>query len=193
MNSFSFYSPTYFAFGEGQEGRTGELVKRFGGTKVLLHYGGGSIKKNGVYDAVTASLKAAGVSYIELGGVAPNPRSGLVYTGIDLCRREGVDYILAVGGGSTIDSSKAIAVGVNYDGDFWDYFEGKYSADKVLPSALCSPYPPPEAKARRTWSSPRRRATSSGAVPPTITCARGSRFSIPASPAACPLTKQPAA
>ena len=133
MNSFSFYSPTYFAFGEGQEGRTGELVKRFGGTKVLLHYGGGSIMKNGVYDAVTASLKAAGVSYIELGGVAPNPRSGLVYTGIDLCRREGVDFILAVGGGSTIDSSKAIAVGVNYDGDFWDYFEGKYSADKVLP------------------------------------------------------------
>lgn len=133
MNKFNFYSPTYFAFGEGQESRTGELVKRFGGKKALLHYGGGSIKKNGVYDSVLASLAAAGVDFVELGGAQPNPRSGLVYEGIDLCRREGVDFILAVGGGSTIDSAKAIAVGVNYDGDFWDYFEGKYTAEKAVP------------------------------------------------------------
>lgn len=133
MNSFTFYSPTYFAFGEGQEAKTGELVRRFGGTRVLLHYGGGSIKRNGVYDAVTASLKAEGIPFSELGGVKPNPRSGLVYEGIELCRRERLDFVLAVGGGSTIDSSKAIAMGVPYEGDFWDFFSNKSPVQKALP------------------------------------------------------------
>jgi alcohol dehydrogenase YqhD (iron-dependent ADH family) len=85
------------------------MVRRFGGTRVLLHSGGGSIKKNGVWDAVTHSLREAGIPFVELDGVKPNPRSGLVYEGIELCRREKVDFILAVGGGSVIDSSKAIA------------------------------------------------------------------------------------
>ena len=125
MENFSFYSPTLFAFGDGQEKSVGSLVRRFGGTKVLLHYGGGSIRKNGVYDAVVASLNEAGIPFVELGGVHANPRSGLVYEGIDLCRKEGVDFVLAVGGGSTIDSSKAIALGVPYEGDFWDFFAGK--------------------------------------------------------------------
>ena len=125
MENFSFYSPTLFAFGDGQEKTVGSLVRRFGGTKVLLHYGGGSIRKNGVYDAVVASLNEAGIPFVELGGVHANPRSGLVYEGIDLCRKEGVDFVLAVGGGSTIDSSKAIALGVPYEGDFWDFFAGK--------------------------------------------------------------------
>lgn len=133
MENFNFYSPTYFAFGKGKEEEVGALVKRFGGTKVLLHYGGGSIKKNGVYDHVVASLNKEGIPFVELGGVKPNPRSGLVYEGIKLCREEGVDFILAVGGGSTIDSSKAIAAGVPYDGDFWDYYRTTMPVDVALP------------------------------------------------------------
>lgn len=133
MENFNFYSPTYFAFGKGKEEEIGTLVKRFGGSKVLLHYGGGSIKKNGVYERVTASLNKEGIPFVELGGVKPNPRSGLVYEGIELCRREGVDFVLAVGGGSTIDSAKAIAAGVPYEGDFWDYYRTSKTVDVALP------------------------------------------------------------
>ena len=118
MNNFNFYSPTYFAFGKDGENQAGSLVKRFGGTKVLIHYGGGSVVRSGLLDRVKASLNAEGISFVELGGVKPNPRSGLVYEGINLSRKENVDFILAVGGGSTIDSSKAIAAGTIYDGDF---------------------------------------------------------------------------
>ena len=125
MDNFEFYSPTRFVFGRGAEKGTGELVKKYGGTKVLLHFGGGSVKANGVYDKVTASLEAAGVGYVPLGGVQPNPRSGLVREGIALCRREKVDFVLAVGGGSVIDSAKAIAFGTLYDGDFADFYFGK--------------------------------------------------------------------
>ena len=125
MNDFSFYSPTKFVFGRGAETQTGALVKAFGGHKALLHFGGGSVKRNGVYDAVVKSLDAAGVPFVALGGVQPNPRSGLVREGIDLCRKEGVDFVLAVGGGSVIDSAKAIAFGTLYDGDFADFYFGK--------------------------------------------------------------------
>ena len=112
MKNFTFYSPTYFSFGKETENETGAYVKRFGGTKVLIHYGGGSVVRSGLLDRVKASLKKENLPYVELGGVMPNPRSGLVYEGIDLCKREGVDFVLAVGGGSTIDSAKAIAAGV---------------------------------------------------------------------------------
>ena len=125
MDNFEFYSPTRFVFGRDAERKTGELIRRHGGTKVLLHFGGGSVKKNGVYDKVTAALEAADVAYVPLGGVQPNPRSGLVREGISLCRREGVDFVLAVGGGSVIDSAKAIAFGTLYDGDFADFYFGK--------------------------------------------------------------------
>ena len=125
MNNFQFYSPTCFVFGKDTESQTGECVKRFGGTKVLIHYGGGSVVRSGLLDRVKKSLDAEGISYVELGGVKPNPRSGLVYEGIDLCKKENVDFILAVGGGSVIDSSKAIAAGTVYDGDFWDFYQGK--------------------------------------------------------------------
>ncbi|MBR3606987.1 MAG: iron-containing alcohol dehydrogenase [Lachnospiraceae bacterium] len=125
MNNFTFYSPTYFVFGKDEESKTGKYVKRFGGKKVLIHYGGGSVVRSGLLDRVKASLEEEGISFIELGGVKPNPRSGLVYEGIRLCREEKVDFILAVGGGSTIDSSKAIAAGTVYDGDFWDFYMGK--------------------------------------------------------------------
>ena len=135
MNNFDFYSPTYFAFGKDAESRAGELVKRFGGTKVLIHYGGGSVVRSGLLGRVKASLEAESIAYVELGGVMPNPRSGLVYQGIELCKAEGVDFVLAVGGGSTIDSSKAIAAGVVYEGDFWDFYNGK-EIEKALPVLL---------------------------------------------------------
>ncbi len=125
MENFTFYSPTFFVFGKDTENQAGEYVKQFGGTKVLIHYGGNSAKKSGLLDRVEESLKKEGIPYVMLGGVKPNPRSGLVYEGIELCKKEGVDFILAVGGGSTIDSSKAIAAGVVYDGDFWDFYSGK--------------------------------------------------------------------
>ena len=132
MNNFNFYSPTYFAFGKDSERQAGALVRRFNGTKVLIHYGGGSVVRSGLLGRVKASLEEAGLPWVELGGVKPNPRSGLVYQGIELCRREGVDFVLAVGGGSTIDSSKAIAAGAVYEGDFWDYYCGK-RIEKALP------------------------------------------------------------
>lgn len=125
MNNFTFYSPTYFVFGKDKENEAGEYVKRFGGSKVLIHYGGGSVIRSGLLERVKASLKSADILYVELGGVKPNPRSGLVYEGIELCRKENVDFILAVGGGSTIDSAKAIAAGTLYKGDFWDFYKGK--------------------------------------------------------------------
>ena len=125
MNDFSFYSPTKFVFGRGAEAKVGSLVRACGGTKALLHFGGGSVKKNGVYDAVVKALESEGVGYVPLGSVQPNPRSGLVREGIALCRKESVDFILAVGGGSVIDSAKAIAFGTLYDGDFADFYFGK--------------------------------------------------------------------
>ncbi len=132
MQNFTFYAPTYFAFGKGEEKQAGPLVRRFGGSKVLIHYGGGSVVRSGLLDRVKASLTEEGLPFVELGGVRPNPRSGLVYEGIDLCRKEGVDFVLAVGGGSAIDSAKAIAAGVVYDGDFWDFYEGR-PVTKALP------------------------------------------------------------
>ena len=125
MNNFTFYSPTCFSFGKDTENEAGALVKRFGGTKVLIHYGGGSAVRSGLLDRVKKSLDKKNIPYVELGGVKPNPRSGLVYEGIELCKQEHIDFILAVGGGSTIDSSKAIAAGAVYDGDFWDFYCGK--------------------------------------------------------------------
>ncbi|MCR4688914.1 MAG: iron-containing alcohol dehydrogenase [Saccharofermentans sp.] len=125
MDNFTFYSPTKFVFGKDTESEAGSLVKAFGGSKVLIHYGGGSAVRSGLMGRVKKSLEASGIPYCELGGVKPNPRSGLVYEGIELCRKEGIDFILAVGGGSAIDSSKAIAAGTLYDGDFWDFYCGK--------------------------------------------------------------------
>lgn len=134
MQNFEFYSPTEFVFGNGRAEETGRYVKKYGGSKVLIHYGGGSAVKSGLIDTVKRSLDEAGVSYCELGGVQPNPRDTLVYKGIELCRKENVDFILAVGGGSVIDSSKAIAIGVPYDGDFWDMYCGT-PVEKSLPVA----------------------------------------------------------
>ncbi|MFW5894356.1 MAG: iron-containing alcohol dehydrogenase [Bacillota bacterium] len=133
MDNFRFYSPTEFVFGKDQEKEVGALLKAYGAKKVLLHYGGGSIKRTGLYDRVVQSLEDAGVDFVELGGVKPNPVDGLVYEGIDLVKKEGVDFLLPVGGGSAIDSAKAIAAGALYDGDFWDFYDGKAQMDKALP------------------------------------------------------------
>lgn len=134
MNNFNFYSPTFFVFGKDRENEAGKYVKRFGGSKVLIHYGSGSVIKSGLLDRVKKSLTEAGISHTELGGVVPNPRSGLVYEGVEICKKENIDFILAVGGGSVIDSAKAIAIGALYDGDFWDFYTGK-KVEKALPVA----------------------------------------------------------
>lgn len=135
MKDFIYYAPTKVVFGAEAEEQTGTLVKQFGGTKVLVHYGGRSAERSGLLDKVCNLLQAAGLPYVKLGGVKPNPRLSKVHEGIDLCRREKIDFILAVGGGSVIDSSKAIAWGVPYDGDVWDFYSGKAEAVACLPVA----------------------------------------------------------
>ena len=133
MNNFQFYAPTKVVFGRETEERVGELVSAFGGTKALVHYGGGSAVRSGLLARVLASLDRAGVAHVELGGVVPNPRLSKVREGIELCRREGVDFLLSVGGGSVIDSSKAIAYGLCYDGDVWDLYERKATPAASVP------------------------------------------------------------
>ncbi len=133
MENFVFYSPTEFVFGRDTQSQTGELVKRYGGRRVLVVYGGGSVVRSGLLDAVKASLDAEGVTYCELSGIRPNPTDDRVYEGIEIARKEGVDFILAVGGGSVIDTAKGIAIGVPYDGDFWDFYSKKGVPTASLP------------------------------------------------------------
>lgn len=133
MKDFNFYSPTQVVFGRSSEEKTAGLVKKYGGTKVLVHYGGGSAVKSGLIDKLLRLLDEEGITHVELGGVVPNPLLSMVHKGIALCRRENVDFILAVGGGSVIDSSKAIAYGVCYDGDVWDFWDEKATPKASLP------------------------------------------------------------
>ena len=133
MKDFNFYAPTQVVFGKESEERLPELVRHYGGRKVLIHYGGGSAERSGLLGKVRTMLDANGFSWVELGGVVPNPLLSKVYEGISLCRNEQVDFILAVGGGSVIDSAKAIAYGVCYDGDVWDMWDGKAVPKACLP------------------------------------------------------------
>ena len=133
MNNFTFYSPTEFVFGKNTELECGKYIRKFGGTKVLIHYGLGSVVRSGLLDRVKASLDKEEISYVELGGVKANPRDTLVYEGIQICLEHNVDFILSVGGGSCIDSAKAIAIGALYDGDFWDFYTKKVQVEKALP------------------------------------------------------------
>ncbi len=133
MDNFTFHSPTEFVFGKDTENECGKYVKKYGGSKVLIHYGGGSAVKSGLLDRVKKSLETEGIAYCELGGVKPNPRDTKIYEGIELCRKENVDFILSVGGGSCIDSAKAIAIGVPYGGDFWDFYTRKAEIKTALP------------------------------------------------------------
>lgn len=132
MNNFVFYSPTEFVFGKNTESRTGELARKYNARKAMIVYGGGSVVRSGLLQRVEAALQAEGVEYVELGGIQPNPTDPKVYEGIGLARREEVDFMLAVGGGSVIDTAKAIAAGVVYDGDFWDFYSGKATVQKAL-------------------------------------------------------------
>ena len=132
LKDFNFYAPTRVVFGRDAETKIGQLVKACGASKVLIHYGGGSAERSGLLAVVRQQLSDAGISFVELGGVVPNPLLSKVEEGIALCRQENVDFILAVGGGSVIDSSKAIGYGVPYDGDVWDFWCGK-APEKCLP------------------------------------------------------------
>ena len=135
MRDFVYYAPTEVVFGKESEEQVAGLVKKYGGHKVLVHYGGRSAKKSGLLDKIFALLRQGGVDFVELGGVVPNPRLSLVQKGIDLCRKEKVDFLLAVGGGSVIDSCKAIACGVPFDGNVWDIYMGKAEPASYLPVA----------------------------------------------------------
>ena len=132
MNNFVFYSPTEFVFGKDTEGQTGTLAKKYNARKVMIVYGGGSIIRSGLLQRIEESLQQAGVEYVKLGGIQPNPTDPKVHEGIELARKEGVDFMLPVGGGSVIDTAKAIAAGVPYEGDFWDFYIGKAKVKKAL-------------------------------------------------------------
>ena len=133
INDFNFYAPTRVVFGRNAEKKIGELVASCQCRKVLIHYGGGSAERSGLLNVVREQLNTAGIPYVELGGVVPNPLLSKVYEGIELCRREQVDFILAVGGGSVIDSSKAIGYGVPYEGDVWGFWDSKGTPKQCLP------------------------------------------------------------
>ncbi len=133
MRDFQFYNPARIIFGRDSLLSLGEMLNEHGAKKVLVHYGGGSIKRSGIYDDITRALKAEGIEYVELGGVKPNPRLSLVHEGIKICREENVDFILAAGGGSVIDSAKGIAAGVFYEGDIWECYMKPRRIVKALP------------------------------------------------------------
>jgi len=132
MDNFDFRNPTKIVFGKGTESRVGEETAVYS-KKILLHFGGGSVKASGLYDRVTASLKKAGVEWVDLGGVKPNPRLSLVHEGVRLCKEHKLGFVLAIGGGSVIDSAKAIAMGAMIDGDVWDFYLGKGEPKAALP------------------------------------------------------------
>ncbi len=133
MKDFNFFAPTEIVFGKNSEEQLASMIKKYGGNKVLVHYGGKSAKQSGLLDKVCEGLNLAGICHVELGGVVPNPRLSLVKEGIRICREENVDFILAVGGGSVIDSAKAIGYGVGYDGEPWDFWMGKAVPQSCLP------------------------------------------------------------
>ena len=133
MYNFNYYTPTKVLFGKGCEEQVGQLVKEQNCSKVLIHYGMGSVVKSGLLDKVKAALDNENISWLELGGAVPNPRLSLVYKGIELAKKEGVDFILAVGGGSAIDSAKAIGYGVANEGDVWEFYDRKRQATGCVP------------------------------------------------------------
>ena len=137
MKDFNYYAPTEVVFGEQSEEQVAALVKKYGGTKVLVHYGGKSAERSGLLDKICGLLDKDGVAYVKLGGVVPNPRLSLAQKGIELCRQEGVDFILAIGGGSVIDSAKCIAYGVCMEGNVWDLYLGKVEAPKTMLPVAC--------------------------------------------------------
>lgn len=149
MQNFRFICPTDFIFGKNTENSVGEEIKKYG-KRILLHYGGGHIKKNGLYDRIIRSLEENKIEFVELGGVKANPDVEMVREGIRLCREEKLDFILAAGGGSVIDSAKAIAMGVSYSGDVWDFFVGKSQIEEALPVGVILTIPATGSEASNT-------------------------------------------
>lgn len=133
MNNFTFYPATKYVFGKGVEEKVADQLLAFGMKKPLIVYGKGSVIRSGLLDRIKKSLEKSGIPYAELGGVQPNPVDSKVYEGIEIVKNEGVDSVLAVGGGSSIDTAKAIAAAIPYDGDFWDFYCGKAKVTKALP------------------------------------------------------------
>lgn len=133
MYNFKYFTPTKVLFGKGTEDQVGQLVKEQNCKKVLIHYGMGSVIRSGLLDKVKKALDSENIPWVELGGAVPNPRLSLVYEGIELAKKEGVDFILAVGGGSALDSAKAIGYGVYNDGDVWDFYDRKRQATGCVP------------------------------------------------------------
>ena len=133
MYNFEYYTPTFIEFGKKSEEKVAQLIKAQNGKKVLIHYGGHSAKKSGLIDKIEKLLTEENIPYVELGGVVPNPRLSLVYKGIELAKKENVDFILAVGGGRVIDSAKAIGYGIANEGDVWDFYAQKRVTDKCAP------------------------------------------------------------
>ena len=136
MKDFNYYAPTEVVFGKESEEQVAHLIKKYDGHRVLVHYGGQSAKRSGLLDKICRLLDEGGVFHTELGGVVPNPRLSLVHKGIQLCKEQQIDFILAVGGGSVIDSAKAIAYGVCYEGDVWDFYTRKADAKACLRISL---------------------------------------------------------
>ena len=194
MKNFTFYNPTRIIFGKGSIDKVGSLSKGYG-SSVLLHYGGGSIKKNGIYDQVIASLKAEGLSVTELGGVVPNPRLSLVREGIELCRKAQVDIIIAVGGGSVIDSAKAIAFGVKLSDseDIWDdyYMNSACDVREKLPVGVVLTIPAAGSESSISsvltdWEKNLKRAVNCEALMPEFAIMDPeTNYSLPAYQSAC--------
>ena len=133
MFDFKYFTPTKVIFGRNTESKVADLIKEFGGSKILIHYGSGSVVRSGLLKRVTDTLDGAGIKYVTLGGAVPNPHLSLVHEGIELCKKENVDFLLAVGGGSAIDSAKAIGYGVANEGEVWDFYDYKRQANACLP------------------------------------------------------------
>ena len=133
MFDFKYFTPTKVIFGRNTESKVADLIKKFGGSKILIHYGSGSVVRSGLLKRVTDTLDGAGIKYVTLGGAVPNPHLSLVHEGIELCKKENVDFLLAVGGGSAIDSAKAIGYGVANEGEVWDFYDYKRQANACLP------------------------------------------------------------
>lgn len=194
MKNFTFYNPTRIVFGQGTISQVGPMAKSYG-KKVLLHYGGGSIKRNGIYEQVFQSLKQSGMTVIELGGVEPNPRLSLVREGIKLCRNESVDVIIAVGGGSVIDSAKAIGFGVKLsdDEDIWDdyYMNASCTVRETLPVGVVLTIPAAGSESSISsvltdWKSHMKRAVNCEALMPKFAIMDPeTNYSLPAYQSAC--------
>ena len=191
MNNFTFHRPTDFVFGKDAQHKSGEYLKKYGATKVLIHYGTGSVVKSGLLQQVEDSIKAQGISYVSLGGAIPNPVDTLVYEGIDLCKKEGVDFILAVGGGSAIDSAKAIAVGAVYSGDFWDLYNGT-PCESALPVATVLTIPAAGSEVSsssvitKTGATPLKRGLTTDVMKPVFSLMNPElNYTLPAYQTAC--------